>query len=179
MTEVRFSPIADIDLSRQDFQPMNPKSTFDRIAADIVGLNVGHLWRGYGSAIFLELGALSPGRVRRDGSPGNPRGELTIGIEWSWRIEDAASIICGSWSEEELWEPAFDLIRGSRVTGLTLIGRLPEIDLALTDNRHLVSFATAEGQPEWTVVDRRSTPHVWLSVRDGALFESDGTAVPR
>lgn len=153
-------------------------SSFNRVAADIVGMDVGCLWRGYGSAIFLEFGALSPGRVRRDGSPGNPIGELTICIEWSWRIEDAKAIICGSWSEEELWEPAFDLVRGSRVTSLNLFGRLPEIDLALSDNRHLLSFATAEGQPAWWVAGRRSSPHVWLSVRDGLLFESDGTDFP-
>ena len=157
---------------------MSPQNTFNRIAADLAGMNVGHLWRGYGSAIFLEFGALSPARIRRDGSLGPPRGELTISIEWSWRIEDATSIICGSWSEEELWEPAFDLIRGSRVNGLTLFGRLPEINLALTDNRHLLTFSTAEGQPQWTVSDRRSAPEVWLSVRDGALFESDGTDIP-
>ncbi len=157
---------------------MNPEDTFKRVAADLVGMEVGHLWRGYGSAIFLEFGALSPRRVRRDGSLGNPLGELTICIEWSWRIEGATSIICGSWSEEELWEPAFDLLRGSRVTGLSLFGRLPEISLALSEDRHLLSFATAEGQPAWNLTDRRSSPDVWLSVRDGLLFESDGTDVP-
>lgn len=171
-------PIADIDLIRQVFQHMKPQIAFDHIAADLVGMEVRHLWRGYGSAIFLEFGALSPGRVRRDGLAGNPVGDLTISIEWSWRVEDATSIICGSWSKEELWEPTFDLIRGSRVTELTLVGRLPEIDLTLSNNRHLVSFATAEGQPAWSVADRRSTPHVWLSVCDGTLFESDGSDVP-
>ena len=70
--------------------------TFHRIA--LVGMEVAHLWRGHGSAIFLEFGTLSPGSVRRDGSPGNPMGEITIGIEWSWRIENANSIVCGSWS---------------------------------------------------------------------------------
>ena len=174
----RVWPIADVSPSCQISCPMNPLSTFNRIAADLVGMRVGHLWRGYGSAIFLEFGALSSGRVRRDGSPGNPKGELAIGIQWSWRIEDATSIICGSWSEEALWEPAFDLLGRSHVVGLSLFGRLPEIDLALSESRHLVSFATAEGQPEWSLADRRSAPHVWLSVRDGVLYEGDGPGVP-
>lgn len=156
---------------------MSPLNTFNRIASDLVGMRVGHLWRGYGSAIFLEFGALSPGRVRRDGSPGNAIGELTLSIEWSWRIEDATSIVCGSWSEDELWCPAFKLIRDSPVVGLTLFGRLPEIDLELTNTIHLLSFATAEGQPEWHLCDRRSTPQTWLSVRDGVLCEDDGAEV--
>jgi hypothetical protein len=153
---------------------MTPLKTFERVSADLVGMQVAHLWRGYGSAIFLECGALSHGRLRRDGSPGNPMGEYTIGVEWSWRIEDETSIICGSWSEDDHWEPAFDLVRGSLIIGLSLFGRLPEINLALGDGRHLVSFATAEGQPAWSLGDRRPTPHVWLSVRDGQLFEECG-----
>jgi hypothetical protein len=155
---------------------MLPHKTFNRIASDIVGMKVGHLWRGYGSAIFLEFGALSTsGIVRRDGSPGNPSGEITVGIEWSWRIEDATSVICGSWCEEDLWEPAFDLVRHSSVRALSMFGRLPEIDLALTDGRHLLSFMTAEGEPAWSLIDRRSEPVISLSVRDGVLFQTDET----
>lgn len=141
-------------------------------------MKVSHLWRGYGSAIFLEFGALSPGRTRRDGSAGNAKGELTIRVEWSWRIEDATSILCGSWSEDALWEPTFDLIRGSHVEGMTMFGRLPEIDLALSGGRHLVTFMTAEGQPEWAITDSRSEPQTWLAVRNGALFEDDGRTPP-
>src|SRR5215212_6707719 len=114
---------------------MHALSTFNRICAHLVGMKVGHLWRGYGSAIFVEFGELSPGRIRLDGSAGNPIGEITLRIEWSWRIEDATSIICGSWSEEELWEPSFDLVRGARVAKLSLFGRLPEIDLAFSEDR--------------------------------------------
>lgn len=154
---------------------MTPQDTFDRIAADLIGIKAGHLWRGYGSAIFVEFGSLSPGRRRRDGSPGPPRGEFTLRIEWSWRIENSNSILCGSWSEEELWEPTFDLLRNAHVSGLSIFGRLPEIDLALTGGLHLVSLMTAEGQPSWSLTDQRSTPHIWLTVHDGALFESDGT----
>lgn len=102
-------------------------------------------------------------------------GELSIGFEWGWRIEDATSIICGSLSEQRSWEPAFELIRSSNVVGLSVFGRLPEIDLSLTDNRHLVSFSIEEGQPEWSLTDRRSTPHLWLTVHEGVLLESDGT----
>jgi len=154
---------------------MSASTTLDRIAADLVGMKVGHLWRGYGSAIFLELGALSLGRARRDGSPGNPVGELTIAIQWSWRIENATSIVCGSWSEEDLWEPAFQLVRNSSVSGLSTFGRIPEVDLALTDGLHLTSFMTAEGQPAWSLTDRRAKPHIWVIVRDGVLFAGDGT----
>jgi hypothetical protein len=153
---------------------MQPLDTFNRIAGALAGMKVSHLWRGYGSAIFLEFGDLSPSRVRPDGSLGNPEGELAIGIEWSWRIEHTTSVICGSWSKEEHWERAFDRIRKSHVMALTLFGRLPEIDLALTGDLHLLSFTTTTGQPEWHLADRRSRPSTWVSVRNGVLYEEPG-----
>ena len=43
------------------------------------GEPVTHAWRGYGSAIFLEFGALRE-RPRRDGTPGSPEGDLGLMI---------------------------------------------------------------------------------------------------
>jgi hypothetical protein len=52
----------------------------------LIGKPVSHVWRGYGSAFFLEFGKLTP-RKRKSGEAGNPMGELTLMVEWSWRIE--------------------------------------------------------------------------------------------
>lgn len=108
-----------------------PLSSFLALAAQLEGIEVTHLWRGHGSALFLELGTLAP-RQRRDGSPGHPEGEVSLGIEWSWRIESANAIACGSWSDEKLWEPTFQLLRNRKVEQLKLFGRLPEVSLSLS-----------------------------------------------
>ena len=135
----------------------------------LIGLPLSHLWRGHGSAIFLEFGRLTPrNRTRPSGEPGNPHGEFGLMIEWSWRIENAISIVCGSWSEESLWEPAFDLLRNKIVVELSVVGRLPEISVALTEGFYVSSFMTAEGDPSWALFDRRSDIVRWLSVRDGS-----------
>ena len=34
----------------------------------------------------------APG-IRRDGSAGNPKGEMTLFIEWSWRIEESVDLV--------------------------------------------------------------------------------------
>ena len=74
---------------------------FEDIAIPLVGLPVSHSWRVHGSDIFLEFAKFSPpSRLRRDGSPCAPRGEMGLMIEWSWRIEGRRSILCGSWSDE-------------------------------------------------------------------------------
>jgi hypothetical protein len=132
------------------------------------GMKVSHVWRGYGSALFLELGNLTP-RKRRDGSLGNPKGEVGVMIQWSWRIEDERSILCGSFNYEELWQPAFDRLIGLEVIGISVFGRLPEVLLSLASNLHVASFMTADGDPSWVLFDRRAPKIISLSCRSGLL----------
>jgi hypothetical protein len=134
----------------------------------LVGLPLSHLWRGYGSTICLEFGVLTP-LHRRSGEAANPLGELGLMIQWSWRIENTSSILCGSWSEESLWATTFDLLRNREVIELSTVGRLPEVVVALTDSFYVSSFMTAEGNPGWALFDRRDGALRTLSVLDGRL----------
>jgi hypothetical protein len=134
----------------------------------LIGLPLSHFWRGHNSAIFLEFGRLTP-TTRRTGVTGNPRGELSLMVEWSWRIENRTSILCGSWSDERLWEPTFDLLRNRAVVDLSVVGRLPEVVAALAEDRYVSSFMTAEGDPSWALFDRRGDTLRTLSVRGGSL----------
>lgn len=98
------------------------KSVFEEFTRDFIGLPLSHIWRGRGSAIFLEFGNLTPATdVRRDGSQKNPQGEAGIMIEWSWRIEGKKSILCGSWSDEDRWERGFSMIRNQKLVALTFL----------------------------------------------------------
>jgi hypothetical protein len=151
-------------INRQDFEAfVNP----------LIGLPVSHIWNGYGSAIFLEFGSLSPStRRRKDGSLGNPKGEFTLMIEWSWRIEGKRRIWGGSWSEAEEWAKLLPRLKDACVTSISLIGRLPEIAVALSNGLHLVSFMTAEGDPEWAILTRRSDETFSVSVKAGRLVQT-------
>ena len=153
---------------------MNPAKIFDTFAQTLVGLPISHVWRGYGSAIFLEIGNLTP-RSKRDGSPGNPEGEVSLGVEWSWRIEDQGSILCGSWSEEDRWEAALDLLRGAQITRCELFGALPEVMISTAAGFRFLSFSTTEGQPQWHLIDRRNGATRWFTVREGQVHLGDGT----
>ena len=143
---------------------------FAAFAAPLIGLPVSHIWRGHGSALFLEFGQLRPSsHDRRDGSSGNPKGEMSLMIEWSWRIEGRRSILCGSWSDDKKWLRAFGLMRDAKVIDATLFGRLPEIALSLSSGVHLLSFMTAESSPGWALLDHRGDKPHSLSVRRGTL----------
>lgn len=153
---------------------MTPAKEFDAFAETLVGLRINHVWRGYGSAIFIEIGNLSP-RSKRDGSPGNPQRDVSLGVEWSWRIEDERSILCGSWSEEDRWEPALDLLREAQIARCELFGALPEVMISTETGYRFLSFSTTDGQPQWHLVDRRNGPARWFTIREAQLYLGDGT----
>jgi hypothetical protein len=153
---------------------MTARQGFDELARALIGQTIGDVWRGYGSAVFAEIGRLTP-RSGRDGSPRSPQGQISLGIGVSWRIQDERMILYGSWSEEVLWEPGFALLRGAAIGACHLFGALPEIDIATTGGLRFLSFATTEGQPGWHLVDRRDGPARWYSVRGGQLHLGDGS----
>ena len=141
---------------------------FYNFTRGMIGLPVNHLWMGHGSALFLELGDLTP-TMRRDGSDGNPNGEMSVMIEWSWRIEGRRSIICGSWSDEDEWPRGFSVLRNQIVMEVSSFGRLPEIDLKFSNDAHCLSFMTAKGGPVWAIFDRRKGEERMLHSRNGRI----------
>jgi hypothetical protein len=128
---------------------VDPQPFFDKL----LGKTVSHVWRGYGSALFIEFGELAP-RKRRNGEDGNPIGELTLMVEWSWRFERQHSILGGSWSSEKKWPGMFKRLIGAYVTNVEIFGHLPEISISLSNGFRVATFMTSEGQPDWVLLTR-------------------------
>jgi hypothetical protein len=120
---------------------------------NLIGLEVSHVWRGHGSAIFIEFGNLIK-RTRRGGSPANPIGEFTLMIEWSWRIEKSRSICVGSFSSDRKWDSVFKKLLAAKVTGVEFFGFIPEIVITLSNGYRVLSFMTEKGQPSWAVLSQ-------------------------
>jgi len=55
------------------------------------------------------------------------------------------------------------------IADAVLFGRLPEIELSLSNGIRVLSFMTAEGSPDWTLFDRLGDETRWLCVRRGVL----------
>ena len=151
--------------------PTMHSAIFDRYRKALKAQPLSAVWRGYGSTIFLEFGDLRPG-VRRDGSARNSKGDYTVMIEWSWRVEEEHAILCGSWSDEQGWQEVFKSLVGRRVENIALHGRLPELSVALSGGIHIASFMTAEGQPAWTIFNDASH---FISVENGKVVEGIAT----
>ncbi|MCV3764566.1 hypothetical protein [Rhizobium sp. TRM95796] len=149
------------------------QSQFEAFALDIRGQRVSSVWRGNGSALFVEVGALFADPNMKSGFGRRLIGEFGIMIQWSWRIEGETSILCGSWTEEDDWERHFQSLVGRRVEDLSLFARLPELNLALEGDTYVVTFNTGGEQPEWALF--RRTPEkgtfMTLHVDNGCVVE--------
>jgi hypothetical protein len=155
----------------------SPIEAFERLAAELVRLQLSHLWRGHGSALFLEFGTLTPSeRRRRDGSLLNPRGEISVGFETDWRIEVGHSLLCGSNGDPALWPEAFERLLLKRASRVELFGTIPELILTVDSGERLVSFSLSENGPEWALTDNRPNPPAWIYWSDPELRCDDGRA---
>jgi hypothetical protein len=115
-------------------------------------MRISHAWLGDYSALYLELGALKDNTAtRRDGAKRNPRGEVTVYAGFQWRIEREHSIVGGSGSSPETVESITAGLVGRTISSASTWGRLPELFLDLSDDHFLLTSATSESQPEWTV----------------------------
>ncbi|MFC3692843.1 hypothetical protein [Chenggangzhangella methanolivorans] len=150
---------------------------FERFTAPLHGLSVSSVWRGAGTAIFLEFGE-GP-NLSADRSDERRTGAFTLMLEWSWRIEGETKILGGSFSDAPVIEEALYGCVGRRVESVALYGRLPEVRLALSGGRDVVSFMTAEGDPEWTLFDNRGPATRWVHAVGGALaFAAEDASAP-
>ncbi len=171
--KVRKPPLRTVGPSASH-RGMEAKTSFEALATNLCGKPISHLWRGYGSAIFFEFGDLSP-RTKRDGSLGHPEGQISLGVDWSWRVEDDTAILCGSWSDDDVWGQGLARLRDARIKRLSLFGSLPEVELVTEEGDRFLSFSTTDGQPQWHLVDRRTEPAQWFTVRQGQLHLGDGS----
>ena len=146
-----------------------PLTTLHDFTWDLIGLPITHVWRGHGSAIFLKFGESTPSKlVRKDGSPGNPKGQFGLMIDADWRLEQDQSILCGSTSDDQSIDAQLLLLQGLLVKKADLLGRLPELSLRLTTNIYVVTFKSDDDSSQWALADRRNGPPTrWLDVNDG------------
>lgn len=126
---------------------------FSRRREALIGLPLSHIWRGYGSAVFLEFGGLHTavlnGRALRQ-----PVGDMNVGLGTTWRIEDGVAILAGSNSEDEDWPAVFARLLGGKVTDMLLYGRIPELILDFDNGCRVQTFADYGESPDWTIAER-------------------------
>ena len=127
------------------------------------GMEVSLAWKGYGSAIFLQLGRLSPPRKPRGQ---HAQGEACLCVEWDWRVENASSILFGSSDTRPEIADGIRGLQSSRIDDIVAVGAVPEIVASFSNEQRLRSMAMTQGDPQWGI---RLPSGSWLSARKGEL----------
>ena len=141
---------------------------FEQYKTDLMCREVTNTWNGYGSAIFLEFGKLSS-EDKNGNKHNNPKGEITIMVEWDWRAEKDLTIICGSSVESPEIEAFLSSLVNEKITALKTTGQLPELEIKFSNDIILKTFMTDKGQPEWAFMDDRTDGLPALGVENGKV----------
>jgi len=147
---------------------------FNEFFRSIINLPINLVWRGYGSAVFLEIGEISEKVIyntKRDKSRIVKEGQFGLMIEWSWRVEKQKSIYFGSWSTDRIIDNRLPKLQHKTIKNIEVIGRLPELIIEISDGLWLHSFATSESQPRWCLfLNRNEQPKKWIISEKGKLI---------
>jgi hypothetical protein len=144
------------------------KSEIRSLLQSLVGHTVSLPWKGYGSAIFLELGQLTPVVYKRHQ---HERGEACIEIEWDWRVEEGAGVLYGSSNSRPEIASCIRSLQGTRIQSLDVIGDVPELVVRFSNGQCLRSMAMLTGEPMWSI---KLPGGRWVRVEGGILrFEDD------
>ena len=135
----------------------------------LVGHPVSHVWFGDYSALYLEVGELTPSKlIGRDGSLGNPRGDFTVCAGFDWRIERLRSVYGSRDCTRKRQRSITSKLLGTMVTSATVYGRLPELQVGFSSGMWLITFGLGRGDPDWSVSFRRPSI-LHLCTRNGRL----------
>jgi hypothetical protein len=129
--------------------------------AELAGQTLSHVWRGHGSAMFLEFGKLT-----ENSKGNNPVGEQTLMVDWSWRLESKTKILVGSWSDDNVINKAPVMLKDKIVKKAEFFGRIPELCFSFTDDLWFLTFMTETGYPDWSLKLKNNE---WLSFDNGSF----------
>ncbi|MBD8530731.1 MULTISPECIES: DUF3027 domain-containing protein [unclassified Massilia] len=135
----------------------------------LIGLPVSFPWKGYGTAIFLELGELRQGLNHQRRT--HEEGEACIHIGWDWRCEAGNAVLFGSSSSRPAIERGVRTLHGSKVVGIAINGKVPELSIEFSTGLRLITAAMLPNGSEWSV---RLGEGLYLNAEKGILLFGKG-----
>jgi hypothetical protein len=143
---------------------------FEDLTRPLIGLPVSLPWNGYGSAVFFELGDLSPRESKR---AHHNKGAACISVEWDWRVEAGSAVLYGSSNSRPRIDAGIQALQGETIHSIAVVGQVPELAVRFSNGHCLKSMVMVTGDPEWSI---KALDGQWIYVRDGKLQNGDGTS---
>ncbi|XLZ68564.1 hypothetical protein ABT364_18715 [Massilia sp. SR12] len=116
------------------------------------GMRVSHVWFSDHSICYLELGGLEPGRIRPNGTVGNPRGEVTVFLGYDWLVTSAGH----QKSRKEIHMHEADLnaltekVIGATIKSATLSESTNELEISLSTGDMLATISS-DNETDWDI----------------------------
>jgi hypothetical protein len=152
-------------------------SVSDAVAA-MLGMKISHVWRGNGSAIFLELGkTVTRTRILKNGKKLKSRyGRFSVMIEWGWRIEKMRSIYAGSSCSDIILNNRIKKLEGETIDCLSFDGRIPELYLKISGGYWLRTCSMCAGSVKWVIFERDPSgdARCWYTWENGSFVTQAG-----
>lgn len=145
---------------------------FNRLVKPIIGMPISLAWKGYGSALFLEIGQLHEIGDRRQNVPD---GEISISPNFEWRIEQKNRVVCGSSSKLSFIEEKIKVLNGLEISEICVEDDTRELKIKLANGMIVRSVKLTKGDPEWTI---RYFDANYISVINGELFYQNDNDPP-
>ena len=117
---------------------------FSDAVKPLVHKPVGRVWKGYGSAIFLEIGQLTPETFRGSESL---HGDFCISIEWDWRVELGSNILFGSSNSRPEIVEQLHKLENSSIQSIQMVGHIPELLISLSTGYRIHTMSMVDGEP--------------------------------
>lgn len=135
---------------------------------ETLDLPVSRPWKGYGSAIFLELGKLT---IEAGPRQAREKGEATIYVGWDWRVEEGSRVLYGSANSRPKMVDGIRGLLGTRIKRIEIQGQVPELCIEFSSGHRLISAAMCTDVSEWRIVlpDGR-----WVDGEDGLIYLNSG-----
>jgi hypothetical protein len=119
----------------------------------LVGMRVSHIWFSDYSICYVELGALSAGRVLRNGKTGNPRGEASVFLGYDWLIksgyEELSRLELHANMDER--DVLASKMIGQTIDSACLGATRLEIEIGISNGVVLKSASSFDEDPTWNV----------------------------
>ncbi len=134
----------------------------------VLNMPVSLPWKGYGSAIFLELGTLAPLERPRQR---HQKGDATFYIGWDWRVEEGAKVVYGSSNSRPQIVDGISTLIGTSIKTIAIQGQVPELFIEFSNGQRLISAAMCTDVSEWNV---RLPGSRWIDCSYGIVYVGNG-----
>lgn len=118
--------------------------------------------------LYLELGRLTPGQPRRDGSIGKSIGEITVCVGFGWKIESENTPPIASGTRPVQYQNLINQLQEATIVSVGLSSGGKEMQIVLSNAVNLTTKGSDPPEPEWSV-SFNAPPMGHLHVEKGAL----------